>query len=446
MQVGRPQRRGRSGATRALAALGGVATLLSLAACTSSSSPDKRSDESPAGNVSTSTASGPAAPSTSPSASPAVITTSAVSEKTINPTTPVTISIDHGTLTSVVMRNAAGKQVTGTLAADGSSWHNTEDLGYSKTYNITAIGKNAEGVPVTKRSTVHTLTPGNMTAVYLDRTGDYALTNGATYGVAILPEMYFDEQITTKADKLAAEKAITVQTSPHVAGAWAWQDDSRMLWRPKNYWPAGTKVTIKADIYGVKLGNGLYGQADKSVSFTIGRKQVTIAKDIAPSAVNKVRVYNAAGHVIRTMNTSMGEHSGVTVNGQYINFYTLDGTYTVLEHDNPAYMSSDSYGLPSSSPQGYAREPIYWSTKVSVDGIYLHELTSTIWSQDHGQDVSHGCLNLNTANAKWFYNHSLVGDPVQIQGAKGAPKIKVWQGGGWSVPWSAWKTGDISNY
>jgi len=431
---------------RNLLAVGGLAALLALAGCTSGNSTEKAGKSaggSPVGDTST-TAS--AAPSTSASASPAIITTSAVSSRTINPTTPVTISVDHGTLTSVVMRNPEGKRVTGAISADGTTWHNTEVLGYSKTYTIVATGKNADGVPVTKRSTVRTLTPGNMTAVYLDRTGDYALTDGATYGVAIVPEMYFDEQIVSKADKLAAEKAVTVETSPHVAGAWAWQDNQRMLWRPEHYWPSGTKVTIKAKIYGVRLGDGLYGQADKSIRFTIGRKQVTIADDNAPRAVNKVRVYNAAGHVIRTMNTSMGEHSGVTVNGNYINFYTLDGTYTVLEHDNPAYMSSDSYGLPSSSPGGYAREPIYWSTKISVDGIYLHELTSTIWAQDHGEDVSHGCLNLNTANAQWFYHHSLIGDPVVVHGAKGAPKIKVWQGGAWSVPWSAWKTGDITNY
>jgi hypothetical protein len=40
----------------------------------------------------------------------------------------------------------------------------------------------------------------------------------------------------------------------------------------------------------------------------------------------------------------------------------------------------------------------------------------------------------------------LIGDPVQITGAEGAPHIQVWQGGGWSVPWSAWKTGNIANY
>jgi lipoprotein-anchoring transpeptidase ErfK/SrfK len=332
------------------------------------------------------------------------------------------------------------------MSSDGTSWHTTEDLGYAKTYRMTAAGRNADGAVVTKSARFTTLQPDNQTAVYMNRTGDYPLANGATYGVGILPELRFDEAISTDADKQAAEKAVKVTTTPHVDGAWAWSDDNRMYYRPQGYWPSGTKVTIDANIYGVKLGNGLYGQADKSAHFTVGRKQVTVADDNAPKSVNTVTVYDAAGKAIKAFHTSMGEHSGVTVNGNYINFYTLDGTYTVLEHDNPAYMSSDSYGLPSSSPQGYAREPIYWSTKISVDGIYLHELDTTVYAQEHGADVSHGCLNLSLAHAKWFYKHSIVGDPVVVNGAKHAPKIQVWQGGGWSVPWSAWKTGDISKY
>lgn len=448
-QVGDAERasKRRGGRTVRVAAVAtGAIGLLTLTACSGGSSNHSTSPAAQNSSVSSSSDNRPSpTPSSTPAAPPAVITTAAAASQ-VSPSEPVTVQIANGKLTDVTMTNPEGKKVTGQLGAGGTSWHNTEDLGYSKTYKIVARGVNADGVAVTKTSEVTTVTPGNQTAVYLDRTGDYALTAGATYGVAILPEMYFDEQIVTKADKDAAAKAVTVVTTPHVDGAWAWADNNRMLWRPHSYWPSGTKVTINANIYGVKLGDGLYGQADQSVSFSIGRKQVTIATDSAPVAVNKVRVYNAAGQVIRTMNTSMGQHGGVTVNGNYINFYTLDGTYTVLEHDNPAYMSSDSYGLPSSNPQGYAREPIYWSTKISVDGIYLHELNTTIWAQNSGQDVSHGCLNLPTDNAQWFFQNSLIGDPVVVQGNPNAPKIKVWQGGGWSVPWSAWLTGDISNY
>ncbi|MEO9139993.1 MAG: Ig-like domain-containing protein [Jatrophihabitans sp.] len=423
-----------------------MSTLAALSACTAGGSTPPGTPPS-VGAASTGSAhseSSPPPTTPTPTPTPAIITTSAGATQQINPVTPVTVSIAHGTLTSVTMTNAAGTKVTGALSPDRTSWHDTEDLGYGKTYAIIAVGKNDEGMPVTKRESVTVISPTNQTAVSLDRAGDYALTDGATYGVAVMPEIFFDEPLSAAGQK-TAEKALTVSTSPHVAGAWAWQDDTRLLWRPENYWPSGTNVTIKANVYGVDFGNGLYGQSDEQTSFTIGRKQLTIADDNAPKAVDKIRVYNAAGTVLRTMDTSMGQHSGETVNGQYFNFYTLNGTYTVLEHDNPAIMSSQSYGLPAGAANGYGALTVPYSTKISVDGIYLHEFNSTTYDQEHGIDVSEGCLNLQTSDAEWFFDHSLIGDPVVVHGAKGAPEIDVAEGGGWSVSWKTWLTGALSN-
>jgi lipoprotein-anchoring transpeptidase ErfK/SrfK len=277
-----------------------------------------------------------------------------------------------------------------------------------------------------------------MTMPYLQRLGGYPLGNGATYGVAIIPVVHFDEQIT---DKAAAERALQVTTVPAVTGVWDWIDSQNVHYRPQSYWPAGTKVTVSANVYGKNLGNGLYGQQDVSASFTIGRRQVTVAYDTAPTSVNVVKVYNGAGQVIRQMNTSMGKHGGEEVNGNWINFFTLNGTYTVLDHEQPAKMCSATYGLPENAPGGYPCENIYNATKISTDGIYLHELLTTVWDQDHGYDVSHGCLNLNKDNSLWYFQNSMVGDPVEIHGAKGAPQLQEWEGGDWSIPWSTWTKG-----
>jgi lipoprotein-anchoring transpeptidase ErfK/SrfK len=414
--------------------------LLALAACTSNS-PGGDTRQSPAGHdrAISGTGSTVVTPSASSSAAaaPAVITTSPPSgAHGVNPRTPVTVKVAEGKLTSVKLVNPYGKRVSGQLSADGTSWHSTEVLGYDRTYKLTAKGQNADGVATVKHARLTTVSPSNQTTPTLERIGGYALGDNQTYGVAIVPVVHFDEPIT---DERAAEKALTVTTTPHVDGSWYWADNQNVHFRPRHFWPSGTKVTISAKVYGVDLGSGLYGSTDATGSFTVGVKQVTIADDNAPK-VNKVRVYRD-GTLLRTMNTSMGQHTGVTVGGQYINFYTMDGTYTVLEHDNPAIMSSQSYGLPANSPYGYGPEPIYYSTKISTDGIYLHELDNTVWDQDNGYDVSHGCLNLNRDNAIWYYHHSHIGDPVIVHGAKGAPEINIWQGGDWSIPWKTWVNG-----
>ncbi len=396
-----------------------------------------------AGSSATPSGSGsPTSSSSSAQAQPAVITADPVTgAKRVDPTHQVTVSIAHGTLTSVRMTNRAGKLVTGTLAAGATSWHSTEDLGYGRTYTVAAVGADAQGHAVTKRSSFTTVDPDTQVTATLDRIGGYALTSGATYGVGIVPIVHFDHAITGTAARAAVLKTLTVTTSPHVVGAWAWYGSQDVHYRPQAYWPSGTKVTVAASIYGKSLGHGAYGASDVGASFTIGRKQITIAQDNAPKAVNKVRVYRE-GKLVRTMNTSMGKHSGTTSGGQYIDFHTMKGTYTVLEHDNPAIMSSASYGLKATDPGGYAPEKIYYSTKISTDGIYLHYL-NTLYAQDNGIDVSHGCLNLNHPNAVWYFNHSMVGDPVQISGTHG-PTIDVAQGGDWSVPWSKWISGSIT--
>jgi lipoprotein-anchoring transpeptidase ErfK/SrfK len=300
-------------------------------------------------------------------------------------------------------------------------------LGYGKTYRVTAKGVDEHGATVTKTAHVRTVTPGNMTMPYINDLYGSAIQNHGTYGVGMVAVVHFDEAV----DRAKAERALQVTTTPQVTGGWYWNDDQNAYWRPQTYFQPGTKVTIKAAVYGKKLGDGLYGQADQQVSYTIGAKHVSVAN----AKTHKVHVY-FDDKLVRTMPTSMGQ--GGTVQGKNgpIYLWTMPGTYTVLGHENPATMSSDSYGLPANSPLGYAPEKVYWSTKISTDGIYLHELETTVWAQGH-QNVSHGCLNLNHDNAKWFYQHSHVGDVVKVIHS-GGPKLQFWQGGQWDVPWSQW--------
>jgi lipoprotein-anchoring transpeptidase ErfK/SrfK len=348
----------------------------------------------------------------------------------ISPTAPVRVAIEHGRLTSVDMVNAAGKHVRGTLAADATSWHATEVLGYAKSYRIVAHGEAADGTPVTKRMRVTTLTPGNMTMPYLTDIYGSDLVDHGLYGVGMVVRVHFDEVV----NPARAERTLQVTTTPAVTGGWYWSDNQNAYWRPKSYYAPGTTVTVRAKVYGQRVGPGLYGQADQSVSFKIGPKHYSVAN----AATHMVKVY-FNDKLVRRMPTSMGR--GGTVQGRYgpIYLWTMPGIYTVIHHENPAIMSSDSYGLPASSPIGYAPEAVPWATKISTDGIYLHELDATVWAQGH-ENLSHGCLNLNYANAKWFYQHSLIGDVVQVVHS-GGPKIDFNQGGQWSIPWSQWVKG-----
>ena len=369
-------------------------------------------------------------------AQPAAVTVAATGGFTrANPAAPVTVKVAHGTLTSVVLKNAAGKHVKGALGSGATSWATAEDLGYNKTYTLTAVSKDGAGRAATKTQKISTVSPDNLTQPYLNDIYGTSIDAGATYGVGMVASAYFDEDIP---DKAAATKALQVTTSPHVDGAWYWVDAHTAHWRPQHYYAPGTKVSIATKVYGKNLGGGLYGQSDVSTHFVIGAKHVSVAN----AKTHQVKVY-FDDKFQRSMPTSMGQGGYVKGKNGQISLWTMPGIYTVIHHENPARMSSDSYGLPASSPYGYRAENVYWATKISIDGIYLHQLDTTVWAQGH-QNLSHGCLNLNLKNAKWFYNNARVGDVVQVVHS-GGPAIQVWQGGDWSVPWSTWTSGKVAS-
>jgi lipoprotein-anchoring transpeptidase ErfK/SrfK len=424
MQQGQnAKRRARTVATVA------VASLLTLTACTGGSS-TPGSPLTPSGGDLTSLIPDSSTPASTPPAADAAVIT-ALRGGHINPARPVKVSIANGQLTHVTMLNPEGEQVDGAISDDGTSWQNTEVLGYSKTYRILAKGVGDDGNPITKRSKVTTLTPYNMTLPYIDDIYGSYIEDGETYGVGMVVRVHFDEPV----NEAKAERTLEVETSNDTEGGWYWSDNQNAYWRPKEYYEPGTQVTVRAMVYGKDVGEGLYGQADRSVSFKIGQKRVAVADN----KTHHVKVY-FDDKLVRNMPTSMGMGGSTTGdNGQKIYFWTMPGTYTVIHHENPAIMSSSSYGLPEDSPYGYAPEKVPYATKISTDGIYLHELDATVWAQGH-QNVSHGCLNLNYANAKWYYNHSHIGDIVQVIHSAG-PKLQFWQGGQWSLSWKQWQAG-----
>lgn len=338
---------------------------------------------------------------------------------------PVVVTAAAGTLSSVSVRNADGKQVGGALNADRTTWTSSEPLGYDRAYSVSAVAANADGRSTRATSKFTTVKPRTFTLPYLSP------RPGSTVGVGQPIMVRFDEPI---ADKAAAERALTVTTTPAVEGSWYWFSDQIVHWRPPTYWKPGTKVSVKAAVYGVHVGNDIYGQQDVSLSFTIGRSKIATIDDRTKQMVVRID-----GKVVRTAPVSMGKNQRIIANGKVINYLTQSGPHIVAEKYPVKTMSSASYGVTDKNDPNYYLQDIPLAVRISPDGEFVH---SAPWSvADQGKrNVSHGCVNLSPANARWFYDNFSFGDIVDIRNTgRALPQAPSYDE--WGIPWAQWKAG-----
>ncbi|HEX3288589.1 MAG TPA: Ig-like domain-containing protein [Mycobacterium sp.] len=331
---------------------------------------------------------------------------------------PVTVGAEDGVLGAVTMVNdEEGTPVDGELSPDGLTWHTTEPLDYNTRYTLNAQSLGLGGA-TSQQMTFQTHSPENLTMPYV------LPNDGEVVGIGQPVAVRFDENIP---NRLAAQRAITVTTNPPVEGAFYWLSNREVRWRPAQYWKPGTTVDVAVNTYGVDLGDGLFGQENVTTHFTIGDEVIATADDNT-----KTLTIRRNGEVIKTMPISMGKNSAPTNNG----------TFIVGDRFGHMIMDSSTYGVPSNSPNGYRTEVDY-ATQISYSGIFVHAAPWSVGSQGYS-NVSHGCVNVSTSNAKWFFDNTKRGDIVQIANTVGSILPGTDGLGDWNIPWDQWRAGNAN--
>ena len=148
----------------------------------------------------------------------------------------------HGKLRDVVVR-AAGDPVAGLLSRSRTAWHSEGLLNPSHSYTVTATAIGAGAKRVTATSTFQTLKPR--------KTFSASIIEGyqQSYGVGMPIVLTFNRPITHKA---AVESSLSLVTSKPVVGAWYWDGNETLEFRPRVYWPQHTVVSVKGDFKGVE--------------------------------------------------------------------------------------------------------------------------------------------------------------------------------------------------
>ncbi|MER6164130.1 L,D-transpeptidase [Streptomyces violaceorubidus] len=406
----------RKGLMAASALLGGV---LVLSACSSSDA-----DTSGGGDGRTSQAEVDEAAAKKTSEAQIKITPQDGSNNaSINNSAGVTVS--KGTLTEVKMTASDGTEVKGEISADKTNWKPEGQLERATKYQITATAQDSEGRAAHENASFTTVSPENSFI------GTFTPDDGQTVGVGMPVSINFDKQITNKA---AVQKGITVNSSSGQEVACHWFSTQRMDCRPQDYWQAGSTVTLKLALDGVEGAQGVYGVQQKTVTFKIGRNQVSYV-----DANTKQMKVTQDGKTIKTIPISAGSPENKTYEGQMV----------ISEKFKETRMNGATVGFTDDDGKGeYDIKDVPHAMRLTSSGTFIH---GSYWGGDvfGHTNTSHGCVGLSDAKGAndpntpgaWFYSHSIIGDVVVVQNT-GDKTVSPDNGlNGWNMDWAQWKAG-----
>ena len=328
----------------------------------------------------------------------------------------VKVSADHATLDSVTVTSKAGS-VPGKLAADRTSWTAAALLEPGTSYTVRAAATSEAG------DAINRVTRFRTAALTLDQQTYPSITplNGQTVGVGMPVIVHFDVPVT---DHATIEKHLHVTSAPAQKGSWHWISDTEVHWRPATYWKAGTQVTVNTDINSVPAGNGIFGQLDRQIQFTVGDAHIYKVN----AKTDQLRVFSN-GRLLRTIPVTTGMPG----------FVTRSGVKVIVEKDRHTRMNSETIGIDPNSPNGYNLDNVEFAMRMTFSGEFLHAAPWSVAYQGHS-NVSHGCTGMSTSNAGWLYHMSRIGDVVETTGTD-RPMTLTNGYGDWNESFSDYRAG-----
>ncbi|MFF5759365.1 Ig-like domain-containing protein [Streptomyces longwoodensis] len=333
------------------------------------------------------------------------------------------VRVSDGRLATVRMTVAgSGAEVPGALSADGKSWKPKEQLERGTKYQISATAKDGEGRTSAANSIFTTVSSDNSFI------GTYTPDAGSTVGVGMPVSFTFDKAIS---DRKAVQSHITVTSSSGQQVVGHWFGTQRLDFRPQEYWKAGSKVTMRIDLDGVEGANGVLGVQKKTVTFTVGRSQVSTV-DVDTQTMTVVR----DGQLLKSVPISSGSPEHTTYNGQMV----------ISEKFVQTRMNSRTVGLGGE----YDIPDVPHAMRLTQSGTFIH---GNYWYNQGNppfgrEGTSHGCVGLadvqgaqGASSAQWFYDNSLVGDVVVVKNSPDKTVAPDNGLNGWNLSWGEWQAG-----
>ncbi|MQY39513.1 L,D-transpeptidase 2 [Streptomyces sp. RB17] len=363
------------------------------------------------------------APGRPPAAEDVIHVTPGDDSKAVRPDQRLRIEVPDGRLQKVTVvrsQDAQDSPVPGHIGDDGRTWQPDEDrLALAATYTVDVVARDADGRRAARHTTFTTLVPGRRFIGYVTP------ENRAVVGTGMIVSLGFSRPIT---DRAAVERAVRVSAQPPVEIRPHWFGDSRLDFRPEQYWKPGTEVTVDLNLRDVQGAPGVYGLQDKTFAFTVGRSQISVV-----DAVRHTMRVRRDGRLLATVPITAGAPENPTYNGKMVVMAML----AVTRMNGRTVGFGGEYDIPD----------VPHAMKLTDSGTFVH---GNYWSPDAPGhvNVSHGCVGLRDVKggssatpAGWFFDRSLVGDVIDVVGSTEKTVAPDNGLGGWNMTWEEWKAG-----
>ncbi|KQX79995.1 MULTISPECIES: Ig-like domain-containing protein [unclassified Streptomyces] len=348
--------------------------------------------------------------------------------KGVRPEERLSVRVPGGRLESVkVVRSQDAQEtpVPGRITADGSSWRPDDArLGLAARYTVDAVALDGDGNRSARHTTFTTFVPEERFIGYVTP------ENRSTVGTGMIVSLEFNREIENRA---AVQRAIRVTAEPAVDVRPHWFGDTRLDFRPEEYWEPGTRVTVTLGLRDVEGAPGVYGLQDKSFSFTVGRSQVSLV-----DAAQHTMQVRRDDELLATVPITAGAPKNTTYNGKMV----------VTEMLELTRMNGATVGFKKANGKGeYDIPDVPHAMRLTSSGTFLH---GNYWAEDvFGRvNVSHGCVGLRDVKggasdtpAGWFFDRSLVGDVIEVVHSKDKQVAPDNGLGGWNMTWKEWIAG-----
>ncbi|MDX6764750.1 Ig-like domain-containing protein, partial [Streptomyces sp. F8] len=230
----------------------------------------------------------------------------------------LTVTVPEGRLERVKVtkvEDAQAQEVPGAIAADGLSWSPAPQAGrlaLAAKYTVDAVALDGHNRRQARHTTFTTYVPEERFIGY------FKPENRSTVGTGMIVSFRFSRAIERRAE---VERAIRITAEPAVEVAAHWFGKERLDFRPKQYWKPGTKVTVQMALRDVEGAPGSYGIQSKTVTFTVGRSQISTV-DAAAHTMEVRR----DGELLSTVPISAGAPKTTTYNGKMVVMELFDVT------------------------------------------------------------------------------------------------------------------------